>query len=473
MMADDRSVCIPLVPNGVSHPVAEPHVHNPCLERGLDTLYTDHLRFPYNHPEVQYLTTGIESLVWKIVEDLCKNKHILFDKDSLAALPELRDNDEHCLSKTGSFYEQTRTIFPDEFDFVFCPFSFEQDGKRLVYNIAINEQAFNRRISFLVNSGRLIHSDKEVGDIFYESFNGRDGTAFKLKFTFIRSMQHYRRRQKTRLKKTISVSLIPGIRVNDPNLEHHIDHMCAIQQLKPCVLECASSGYFLLPDCFVSFADSEINFMRNILSGKHVKVYMLLKHLINGNDTRLELLETCSQSRHHITCAIPSSAIKTAMVSHHYSCTDASTLTSPCVMAVLDMLLASFQFPGARLDDKGEAVTYVEIATLASRPLTIAQGPEDFILSMQTTFRRFISYLKNYSDRAKQCFTFDTLSTHFMRGVKLYNLRHASKLRRYRADVFDDFGLNNIGHCCYNILIGLCVIAFFTVLIMMCAQKAK
>ncbi|XP_052766484.1 uncharacterized protein LOC128207545 [Mya arenaria] len=469
----DTFPLVPKVSNG-----RVPHERaglNSDLEQGLEEVYEESLKFPYEHAEVTFLQTGIEHLVETIVADLTKNKHLIFDQITnrpIIGFDTLDENHENVVNRIGSFYEQTRNTFPDEFDFVYSPYRLSSTDESFQdWKYHTNEEAFKKRISYLANSGRLIYRDEEVGDLFYASYAGKQGITSKLKFTFVRSLHHYRRSKSIRLKKKISVTLVAGITLIDPNLADHVDRMCVVPEFRQCIIESASFRYLLLEDSYTAFANSEIHFMTNILSKKHVKAYMLVKHLINGHKSRNELLKLCSKSKHSIYCEIPSYAIKTAIIRHHYNCSNASNNCSPCVLSVLDMFLLSFFNPIAKMDENEKEFHYVEVATLSNKCLTLASGPEQFVEGLHATLKTFINYLTNYRKRGRG-FNFDPLSTHFTRWVKTFEMRNASKVRRARADICDNFGADNMATCCYNIIIALCVFAFAVAIIYICVKES-
>lgn len=449
--------------------------HNPDLELLLQNVFKQKLEFPSEHPEVIFIRKAIEHIVGRVAKELDKYKQALFETVDKSAsgkpvcnISDLEQETGKNLFKLGSFYERTKNTFPDEFDYVYVPYRLTTDQQIQSPFFELKDDAFKKRVSYLSNAGSLMYKDCEIGDVFFENYEGQSDIAAQFQFAFIRNIRYYK--EGKRLKRTIRVNLIPGILVQDPNLQDNIAELCPIPGFRREILETSSSRYLLLPNSFTAFCESEVHFMNHVLSEKHVKVYRLLKYVINGNRSGEELEAACKSSKHHIMCSIPSYAVKTAMIRHHYLCADDSKNVGACVLDVLHMFEQCYSYPVSRFGEEDTSL-YVEIATPTNRPLTLAYGDEDFIKTGQQCITNVSKYLRYYRKRTSRDLIIDPFSLRMLTSVGVYNNTHGSKMRRYKTQVFGDFGADTLGKSCYKMGLLIIMVAFGTVLLYILVKK--
>lgn len=462
-------------------PKVKARFDNPDLEQLLQNIYARRLEFPSDHPEVRFIQKAVEKIVGRIAKELDKYKQTLFstaDK-SIAALvvnkpscniSDLEEETGKNLFKLGSFYERTKNTFPDEFDFVYVPYRLTKNPDGLDPFFELKDEAFRKRVSYLSNAGSLMYRNEDIGDVFFEKYEGQSDIAAEFQFAFIRDVRFYRKGKA--LKRTIRVNLIPGILVIDPNLQDNIETLCPIPGFRKEVLETSPDGYLLLPNSFTAFCESEVHFMNHVLSRRHVAVYRVLKYLLHGQKSGEELEEACKKSKHQIMCSIPSYAIKTAMIRHHYDCRDGSDKLGACALAVLNMFEQSYLYPVAKFGEDAEALQ-VQIATPTNRPLTIAYGDEEFIQASYRCLNYMTRYLRRYRKTSATDVNLDPFSLRMITVVERYNNNHGSKLRQCKRDVFGDFGSDTVGRFCYKIVLFMIIIGFCSALLYIMVKKTS
>lgn len=471
--ADETARLVPYEPGRTNY------ARNPDLEELLQQTYSKRLEFPSEHHEVKFIQKAIETILVRIAKELDKYKRTLFetgdksdktssDNKPLCNIKDLTEESGENLCKLGSFYERTKNTFPDEFDFVYVPYRLEKRDTFESPFFELKDDAFRRRISYLSNAGSLIYRNPDIGEVFFEKYEGQSDIAAQFQFAFIRSVQYYRKGK--HLKRTIRVNLIPGILIVDRNLKDNIETMCPIPGFRQHILDTSSSQYLLLPNKVTAFCESEVRFMNHVLSKKHVAVYRLLKYIVNGNRTGEELEEECKRTKHPIMCSIPSYAIKTAMIRHHYQCTDDSENLGACALTVLHMFEQSFLYPVSRFGENSDKL-YVQIGTPTNRPLTLAYGDEDFIQASQKCISRLTNYLRRYRKTNALDIFSDTFSMKMVTTIRQYDHTHGSKIRQYRNDMFGNFGLDTLGKYCYTLSLFLVVVGFCSLFLYLLVRK--
>ena len=457
-------------------PKREPFYRNPDLELLLQNVFSQKLQFPSEHPEVLFIQKAIEKIVGRIAKELEKYKSALFetvDKASTDTKPacniaDLEQESGNNLFKLGSFYERTKNTFPDEFDYVYVPYHLTKEDHVQHPYFELKDEAFRRRVSYLSNAGSLVYRDKDIGDVFFEKYEGQSDIAAQFQFAFVRNIRYYRRGK--RLKRTIRVNLIPGILVLDQNLAENVRQLCPISGFRKDILTTCSSRYLLLPSSFTAFCESEVHFMNHVLSNKHVTVYRLLKYIIHGNRSGEELEAECKRSKHKLMCSIPSYAIKTAMIRHHFECVDDHSTVGACVLDVLHMFEQCYSYPVTRFGQE-DSKLFIEIATPTNRPLTIAFGDEDFILAGKQYLTKMIKYLRFYKKVSTNDLILDPFSLRMITAVKRYNNTHGSRTRQLKSDVLGDFGADTLGKCFYKLGIFFIVLGFIVMLFYLLVKR--
>lgn len=233
------------------------------------------------------------------------------------------------LLKVGSFYERTKISFPDEFDFVFIVGNLTLD-KQISTGKSIEKFFFdiNDTIQDMF-AQQLTLSDltdttftSEFGSITFDSYVERKGPSSKLLF------KYFKTRSQT-IK--IFVDFVPAFKIIDPSIEARVQNMCNC--LEFCE-EIVATGSFLVVGN-VSFTETEVHFMRDILSEHHRKVYRLLKYLVN----HYEIKNNSTQYSMEIT-GISSYMMKSLMIFHHYQCTCSENEIDACLLSILQSLIS-------------------------------------------------------------------------------------------------------------------------------------
>ncbi|XP_053381525.1 uncharacterized protein LOC128549153 [Mercenaria mercenaria] len=281
------------------------------LEIYLDDVYRKECVFNGEKEEVEFIKTGIETLVQKIVNLVLQNFSITESGEEY--LKRLKENlievyfplknkqvkaAESSIIKVGSFYEETKNNFPDEFDFIFlllCVknwyFQFPLTGDALfTVPERINTVTTDHKESLkyvrsngILNVTRSIHFDKYVR---------KHGPASMLRFIY---------KNRSGEEKYIHVDLSPGQKVFKGAQRGWLLWYSGEDfnpKFKSLCTEVVSSKNILLVDTIPSVTEIEVHFMRNILSKKHVKVYRILKFLIHGHGDG-EILELYFQTEGH------------------------------------------------------------------------------------------------------------------------------------------------------------------------------
>jgi hypothetical protein len=83
-----------------------------------------------------------------------------------------------------------------------------------------------------------------------------------------------------------------------------------------------TDSYLIMSTGKISSTDTELNFMKLKLSRRHLKVYQILKFLINGH----EIMKYDVNMR----CGMSSYALKNIMIYHHYLCSRDNDKLAQC-----------------------------------------------------------------------------------------------------------------------------------------------
>lgn len=434
---------------------------NRDLDEFLDNLFRRKLALPYENPEVLFVQTAIECLVSKIVTDLIENKDTVFDKVGDPAIHEhLIVNSDNVLCKVGSFYERTRNTYPNEFDFVYVPYSLILTNTTKNSFLKLNVTALRNRISNLAHLGCLTLKDNHFGEIKFDRYVGQHGPASNVRFFFTRFQKVTDMGEQT--TKEIDVDLVPGIRIIDPYLATNITKVCPIPGFQEEVLK--TGFYFWVPYSFTALNETEVHFMRNVLSAKHAKAYRLLKYVINGDKDGGDLEDECVTSDHHIKCSIPSYAIKTAMILHHFRCQNDDENLGDCIIDILEWFRQKFSQPVQKQRDNFQHF-HVDIVAPSNKVITLAIGGRDLIRYAEISLCDVIDFMKTYRKKKHgHDHDIDSFSTHMLLRVMKYDAIHGPWYRRHKYIICRRCGVTLTAKCCYNFVVVLLLIVIAFVL---------
>lgn len=356
------------------------------LEMYLNDVYKKECEFKIDEEEVNFIRVGIETLTQRIVNlvlkdaslqeyiedmfgpaDTCVNglvlvstlKQTLTDniKNSLQEVyvPLKRGSTfskimrakrkKSTIIKVGSFYEGTKNGFPDEFDFIFLLFSGTKEPPsglsgfhliKTVHQLIMNITAKNKHLLTYILSNKHSKGKRKLN---FDKFVRTHGPASMLQFSYSNS---------TGKEKYIHVDLVPANQITDEGEMQKFLKRDGKSRSPSFCAETLSLGTCLYVHDAGSFTESEVHFMKHVLSKKHLKVYRILKYLINGHGDgeQLEEMNDCiresfnfSDDLENYPSGYSSYMIKTMMISHHEKCTNKSTLNiGPCVIQLLQRL---------------------------------------------------------------------------------------------------------------------------------------
>ena len=325
------------------------------LELYLNDTYKNECVFKIEDDEVNFIQNGIEALAQIIVdllltdEEFCKfilkeaekrwilTEHIIEHSLNSKSLPESLKGKykKSSLIKAGSFYEGTKNSFPDEFDFMFLLFRMQHGA--ISFSLCQTSYLENiRRLCF--SNSHLLHFPGSHGSSTRSSSNRSlqldcgnvikaNGPACKLTFIYINdSGKHI----------TINVDLVPACIVTGGSVNISCDSK--VQYIKSSLL-CAEGCYYI--GGRPSISDIELPFVREVLSEKHIKLYRVLKFLINGRKDSEYLRNYMLTFGNGRGKGYSSYMIKTMMFFHHYDCISApeSGSINHCLLQVLQDML--------------------------------------------------------------------------------------------------------------------------------------
>ncbi|XP_045161709.2 uncharacterized protein LOC123526560 [Mercenaria mercenaria] len=340
------------------------------LDKYLDDLYEKELVFHIDQEETELIQTGVETLVKELIRVTRLEENEAIQQETIkvkAAFNYLQSIDEESLEdaeliKVGSFYEGAQNAFPNDFDFVFVLGNFRSD--RILRSVVRYEDArydvlydlhYKDRDNFVHNALRTVSTrirsiyfmednrDRMVADeetinlgemegfrsIVFDKYVIIDEKASKLRFIYQNEFGH---------ATYINVNIIPAFRVYEtPGLREN-DEICKSPFVST---EVARTGSVLIVSGLVWFSQSEVDFMNNVLSKRHKKVYRIIKYLVGGRmytDAIYENLVETGLWRYN-TGIMSSYMVKALIISHHYICKrDESEHEAPCVIDILTHL---------------------------------------------------------------------------------------------------------------------------------------
>lgn len=321
------------------------------LELYLENILENKCLYINENDEVRFIQEGIEKLV-KEVMDLWLSMDIIADKlllllDSLLTsckdiqckvyyprnldsrfekYARLKD-DNLDLVKVGSFYEGTKNGFPDEFDIV-CPFLCIKPGSYFS-NISYIDKFFTGLV-YSHSEKKLEFTSEDGKKILLSCGMQFNGPALTLKFVYTNGKEKER---------TINVDLVLAMWIQESFAHETLTNDGTLERCKK--LKTFYENVRMTDMCLYTFRGSSLahlekEFLKNTFSREHVKVYRILKYLINGHGDGEKLkkelvFNTGSDiySSYHI---------KLMMIYHHDVC-EYSQLTDevgPCVLQVLN-----------------------------------------------------------------------------------------------------------------------------------------
>jgi hypothetical protein len=321
------------------------------LESYLNEMYEDiHVCvFQASNEEVEFIKTGIETLVEKIVgyiqQNLMKDDVNLRDKEGLQEQLQYdknADNDllkaeninieldnvrnKNDLIKVGSFYEGTKNKFPDEFDIIFLVSRVDDH-----HSISSLLETFDDTLKYIAPDE---HSKREL---YFDKYLGQHGPAFMSQFIYKKEPTCKFRTS----EKPIYFDLVPAIRYVTSGDINRNEFNKIVNNVNPksfreevlkrgdCLRINTALGY--------TFTDTELHFIKNFLSPKHVKVFRIIKFLINGDGDDKILEYNLDLENENV--GYSSYQIKTMMIYHHEECENADEGDlKDCVMKILQEL---------------------------------------------------------------------------------------------------------------------------------------
>lgn len=313
------------------------HVRN-NLDKFLDDLYREELKFKLTKAEAKFIKQGVEYLLQKIAYltfAYGKEEIESIKRDYMRVYPGLIFlENEYTLVKVGSFYEKAKNKYPDEFDFIyvlfqfFCKsttlFGYEKFGYTYTHMFTVLHLVIKNLLSPRNIRDYLVYRDPNVPgkEIRFEKYVCLYSHSSKLQFM-------YENQEKNKI---INVDFVLAVRRIDPDLR--LKYICAHQAFN---IEVAHTGSILYVNEKVAFTETEVRFMKHVLSAKHRKAYRILKYLINGHKDG-EILENILRKSGHFGEQITSHMIKTEMILHHYRCFRTDRVVSPCVLEILECM---------------------------------------------------------------------------------------------------------------------------------------
>lgn len=375
---------------------------NDELDKYLEKIYLRECVFSISQEEVNFIKNGIEDQVFQYLEQTykgiptpCMDKKCEVDDEKSAVE----------LLKVGSFYEGTKNGFPDEFDFI----AVLGNTDKMPDHEAMPCMRYD---SFCSRCKPYTSEDFRGAEISFHFTAGtrKNGNAEKLEF-------YYKKDSHDRI--IINADVVVALRcksLENLQLEKTAFHPMFYQEVMNTgqalfiYTGASSSTEETLPSgekvtkhngpWDVSFTETEVRFVREILSDQHRKVYRIIKYLINGpfgEDLFKHFDETMAFRYYTLLPAkfcISSYAIKIAMFYHNYDCSNDDSI-GKCAIQVLEHLLSTFCA-------SGPGVVYMN--PLFNDGPCIAGGDFQFLTSFYWCLKAFIFRLVSLKNgKVKKC----------------------------------------------------------------------
>lgn len=314
------------------------------LELYMNDVYEKECLFKVGKGEVEFIQNGIETLVQTIVDLALQHfSHTEATGNLYETLKILRS--ETCPSdiiKAGSFYEGTKNNFPDEFDFIFLLYCTDKCVQLGENNLSIPDYSNQLQMPLTNAILGLLQITKKNKDflksvspdstkkLYFDEYVYAKGPSAKLRFIYENDSNE---------KREIYVDLVPAIRQYGDRVERTVSIICPLKEFRKEILLTESFLYINSFFANYTFTETELRFMKYILSEFHVKVYRILKFLINGHGDD-EALKNFLQETHAGDKSFKlysSYRIKTVMIYHHYQCTNTEqTNIGYCILKILN-----------------------------------------------------------------------------------------------------------------------------------------
>ncbi|XP_045179864.2 uncharacterized protein LOC123539366 [Mercenaria mercenaria] len=334
------------------------------LELYLNDVYEKECVFKIEQEEVEFIQTGIETLVQDLVDqilaydsfdqlisdeidkDINMNllKEKIYNKKNIVEVyfpiqsdcslqRHVAENASYIktvkstIIKVGSFYDGTKNNFPDEFDFIFLLLGLRKFQVSPSFPFYLLKNHFRKTTDIygmFLHYTSLSENHQVTRKLDFEKFIGRHGPAFKVQFIYSNGFGEQR---------PIHVDLVPAFKIINSNTQQMFVEKVR-NNVEPKTIR---EGILSVGSCLLvydlTFTEIEQHFMKNILSQKHVKVTRILKHLLNGNGDGEKLNEYLSKK---VEVHYTSYRIKILMIYHHEVCTNTDTGdVGPYVLQVL------------------------------------------------------------------------------------------------------------------------------------------
>ncbi|XP_045185205.2 uncharacterized protein LOC123543181 [Mercenaria mercenaria] len=297
------------------------------LTQYLHHIYDNDIQFKICDEGVSNIEKGVVSIVQYIATyalERCQ-EYVQRRLDS-TFMKKIKDCKSEIIG-VGSFYERTKNGFPDEFDFLFPICTLETDGQ--CHNWALRFTFEYIHYAIFRFSEHIDEHRKELPYnewVIFKRLVERRGPSSKLEFLY--------KKCKDGAKETpLHVDLVPCIKIIFSPIDiYKNDFIQGSLLCKKFERDVSLTNSFVLVDHEhpVSFAETEVRFMREVLSDKHRKVYRLLKFLLNGKGDNEKL-----RSKFRVK-GLCSYYIKCVMIYHHFKCgTENDNEEALCVLTVL------------------------------------------------------------------------------------------------------------------------------------------
>ncbi|CAG2201804.1 GON4L [Mytilus edulis] len=249
------------------------------LELYLNDVYDRECVLQTDKDEVEFVQNGIEMIVQRIGNKILQYSPSDDDDDVEKTFQNTLDEDIQMFASSGgkvtkykvsSFYEGTRNKFPDEFDFTFPVYYFEETKclslGRLISSILaktyaiINSQTTDPVLKIRDKELSYCGPEDQTRKIYLDKNVGKTGPARHFKCVY---------RNKNGVERNIHVELVPSAVIRDSEFERIVNEYC---KLEPFRHEVLNTGTIQIVQQRLSFTETEVLFMKDILSHDHRKV---------------------------------------------------------------------------------------------------------------------------------------------------------------------------------------------------------
>lgn len=308
------------------------------LDKFFTDLYHERLKVKTEKSEVKFIKRAIERIVQTFANHVFLHGRQIIESiknDYKYAYPGsmFLENIENII-KAGSIYDKTRNTYPDEFDFILVLFAFycesdmEHGYHKFGYTYKESFTALHHLMKNLLSkksiTDSLVYRDPQQNDrkIQFHTFIGQYGCSTKLRFIYERGPSNI----------SINVDIVLSTKRMDPLL-----YMRKLSSQELFDKEVAKTGSVLYVNEKLAFTETEVVFVKKVMSSKHRKAYRILKYLVNGHKDG-EILDRMLHECGHHGERITSHMIKTEVILHHCSCHRVDRVVSLCVLDVLNSL---------------------------------------------------------------------------------------------------------------------------------------